>query len=158
MQRACSFVCWIGILGSVIGGFVMIACEMGLAGILTIILGTLISWIGSWALYAIGESADQAEETRKEIKLLKAELAGIRNNAAPETKEENAGFAKAENTPREVIQQIREKYEDPNWEKLERGYVRCPQCGRRLSVDFLEARKKCPDCGREYKAAKILKS
>ncbi len=36
------------------------------------------------------------------------------------------------------------------WNPAEPGFVNCPRCGKRMSVDFIKARKKCPDCGRPY--------
>ena len=68
-------VCWIGIIGSVIGGIVMIA-TMGsvgvLSGLLTIVLGVLFSWIGSFVLYGFGEMVENSD-IRTEL-AVKAEM------------------------------------------------------------------------------------
>ena len=57
-------ICWIGIICSIIGGIVMLA-TMGkpgvLPGILTIILGALFSWVGSFVLYGFGEMVENSD-------------------------------------------------------------------------------------------------
>ena len=56
-----SVVCIGGIVTSIISGLaMMISLESFLAGFLSMIVGALGSWIGSWALYAIGEAVDAA--------------------------------------------------------------------------------------------------
>ena len=68
-------VCWIGIIGSIIAGIVMIA-TMGTAGILsgflTIILGALLSWVSSFVLYGFGEMVENSD-IRTEL-AVKAEM------------------------------------------------------------------------------------
>lgn len=61
-------VCWIGIIGSVIVGFVLITTGLNLSGgaselylalgLLTLAVGSLISWLSTLALYALGEIAE----------------------------------------------------------------------------------------------------
>ena len=68
-------VCWIGIIGSIIAGIAMIA-TMGsvgvLSGLLTIVLGTLLSWVGSFVLYGFGEMVENSD-IRTEL-VVKAEM------------------------------------------------------------------------------------
>ena len=68
-------VCWIGIIGSIIAGMAMIA-TMGsvgvLSGLLTIVLGTLLSWVGSFVLYGFGEMVENSD-IRTEL-VVKAEM------------------------------------------------------------------------------------
>ena len=68
-------VCWIGIIGSVIAGIAMIA-TMGsvgvLSGLLTIVLGALLSWVGSFVLYGFGEMVENSD-IRTEL-AVKAEM------------------------------------------------------------------------------------
>ena len=62
-------VCWLGIIGSIIYGIILIMATTTTktvhpyigAGIAWIILGSFASWIGSWVIYAIGEAAEAAE-------------------------------------------------------------------------------------------------
>ena len=57
-------VCWLGIIGSVITGIGMMASSREseiILGILVIILGSLISWIGSFFTYGFGELIETAD-------------------------------------------------------------------------------------------------
>ena len=56
-------ICWLGIIGSVISGFGLMATEDDLIGIgvLVMVLGALFSWIGSFFLYGFGELIDQTQ-------------------------------------------------------------------------------------------------
>lgn len=69
--------CWIGIIASVVAGLVMIATSFSsyapaagiAAGILTAVLGSLFSWVGSFMMVGFGElvenTAEIAANTRK---------------------------------------------------------------------------------------------
>lgn len=69
--------CWIGIIASVVAGLVMIATSFSsdapaagiVAGILTAVMGSLFSWVGSFMLVGFGElvenTAEIAANTRK---------------------------------------------------------------------------------------------
>ena len=65
-------ICWIGIVGSVLAGIIMCVSDedMIIFGLLTMIAGALISWIGSFFMYGFGELIDKTAEiaanTRKE--------------------------------------------------------------------------------------------
>ena len=68
-------VCWIGIIGSIIAGIAMIATlgEVGvLSGPLTIVLGALLSQVGSFVLYGFGEMVENSD-IRTEL-AVKAEM------------------------------------------------------------------------------------
>lgn len=63
------FVCWVGIICSVIGGIALLLQssrynDTTVLGISVLIGGVLGSWIGSWALCAIGSAADDAAAVR----------------------------------------------------------------------------------------------
>ena len=83
VQILAKVVCWVGIILSVISGIMLIVAgnrvtvdlsSYGISnngvqpqggvlpGILTIIIGSLVSWLGSLATYAIGEAAEYAEK------------------------------------------------------------------------------------------------
>ena len=51
------FICWIGIIGSVVLGFAM-GSQVPLAGFLVALIGSLFSWISSFILYGFGELVD----------------------------------------------------------------------------------------------------
>lgn len=56
-------VCWIGIIASVIIGFILLVQDEDtvLAGLLTMILGSLGSWIGSFMTYGFGQLIENSD-------------------------------------------------------------------------------------------------
>ncbi len=73
--------CWIGIIGSIIGGVVMAASGAALmdydaasgvaaivGGVLTAVLGTLFSWIGSFMMLGFGEIVEKVNEIAENTK------------------------------------------------------------------------------------------
>ena len=58
--------CWIGIVCSVISGIAMMLSQQTdqgvLAGIVTIIVGCLVSWIGSFFAYGFGQLIENTDE------------------------------------------------------------------------------------------------
>ena len=58
--------CWIGIVFSVIGGIAMMLSQQAdqgvLLGILTIVVGCLVSWIGSFFAYGFGQLIENTDE------------------------------------------------------------------------------------------------
>lgn len=54
------FTCWVGIIGSVILGFAVGATSYSPLGLLVALIGSLLSWIGSFTLYGFGELIDTA--------------------------------------------------------------------------------------------------
>ena len=55
-------ICWIGIIASVVGGIGMMVMDedMIIFGLLTIPVGALMSWIGSFMLYGFGELVENS--------------------------------------------------------------------------------------------------
>ena len=67
LQGLAAVTCWIGIIASVITAIVLWVNNSRynptiLAGIITLVCGCLGSWIGSWAMYGLGEAAESAPE------------------------------------------------------------------------------------------------
>jgi hypothetical protein len=122
IKIAAKFFCWIGIIGSVVYGFVLIAQGnnmnnystyvggyrisgentgngLVLAGVLIIFLGSLFSWLGSLGIYALGQitmNSDITAETAVEIKEL---LEKERNSAEDGMSEEETEEEKSAHTP-----------------------------------------------------------
>ena len=55
------FICWLGIVGSVIAGIVLCSLHMSVIGFLTIVLGALLSWIGSFFIYGFGQLIENSD-------------------------------------------------------------------------------------------------
>lgn len=69
------FMCWLGIIVSVIAGIILIISarhsdgyysytdtNMVITGILVIVMGSILSWIGSFVLYGFGELVDNSSK------------------------------------------------------------------------------------------------
>ena len=53
---------WIGIVASVIGGIVLMSNVGFITGLLTAVVGSLFSWIGSLALYGFGQLVENSDQ------------------------------------------------------------------------------------------------
>lgn len=63
IQGVAQVVCWIGIITSVLAGIVLVATgDLALVGILTALVGSIGSWVGSLFLYGFGELILKATE------------------------------------------------------------------------------------------------
>ena len=152
-------VCWIGIICSVITGIVLFASsdryvDYTLPGILIIVLGSLGCWIGSWALYGIGEAAANSKLIVRELIIQPGESVGKHDN-------HGKAIEGAENSNRIVKEPINqqeesvEKHADhgeatdnvvnstENDVLLDGKYWRCARCG----TINLESRTFCKGCG-----------
>ena len=147
------FLCWTGIILSVISGIIMIANGASVSrgrysnapdyvglGFLTMIAGSLFSWLGSFFMYGFGQLVEDTGAIRSKMDTV-AYGANHAPAAIPADSWQN-GWAKAApeqpaEMPRAFIQ-------------AEPKFVNCPACGKRMSMDFIKARKHCPDCGRPF--------
>ena len=75
IKSLAKFMCWLGISASVIIGIVLIIgatnrngyysytdTNMVITGILVMIMGSILSWIGSFVLYGFGELVDNSSK------------------------------------------------------------------------------------------------
>ncbi len=80
IMKLAKVICWIGIIGSVILGIATIGTGISssrysygsgstgaaiFAGILTIVLGCLLSWIGSFFTYGFGQLIENTDHIRR---------------------------------------------------------------------------------------------
>ena len=65
LKRLAYFLCWGGIIISVVSGILFIRADMMLVGVLTMVIGSLYFWISSWMTYAIGEIAENTNINRR---------------------------------------------------------------------------------------------
>ncbi|MBR0466727.1 MAG: hypothetical protein IJJ40_04455 [Clostridia bacterium] len=124
--------CWIGISASLIVGFVLIGTNDALIGIGlgVMVIGSLLSWISSFALYGFGELIDQMQE-------INSKLSGEPNNySGTNSKRINPTVGKEEK---------HYKSEKGTCELCEKQDVDVIKC---KIVDSLGTRyrKICPDC------------
>ena len=74
------FICWVGIIASIIFGIIIIASATKsfggyrytdtrtiILGVITIVAGSIISWIGSFVLYGFGELVENSSTIKYEL-------------------------------------------------------------------------------------------
>ncbi len=61
IKKLAKFICIVGIIISIITGIVMISSNMAGAGFLTMIVGALMSWVGTFVLYGFGELVENSD-------------------------------------------------------------------------------------------------
>ena len=127
--------CVLGILASLIGGIAMMVGGAVLIGILTIVLGALLSWLSSLGLYGFGQLIENSDT-------LVAMLGS------------NAGAAASNASMLHQAAAEAEKKESPNWQctcgaKNPVTVSYCLSCRR--SREEAVKTIKCPSCGANNK-------
>jgi len=63
IKAVAKVICWIGIIASIIIGFIMLVQDedTAFAGLLTMVLGSLGSWIGSFITYGFGQLVENSD-------------------------------------------------------------------------------------------------
>ena len=61
LQKLAKVVCWLGIIVSVISGIVFMTQNQIVIGLVYLILGSVMSWIGSWSIYGLGLVVEKVE-------------------------------------------------------------------------------------------------
>lgn len=61
LQKLAKVFCWLGIIISVISGIVFMTQNQVLIGALYLVLGSVMSWIGSWSIYGLGLVVESVE-------------------------------------------------------------------------------------------------
>ena len=58
----------LGILGSVISGIALMVSVNFIVGLLTIVFGSFLAWVGSWLIYGVGEAVENSEEILRKLR------------------------------------------------------------------------------------------
>ena len=103
-------------IGAIITGVVLMATDEGLIvyGLLTLVCGPIIAWVGSWILYAFGQLVEDVhamrdkEGTTEEVKAKREAKERARREAEEKAKREAEEKAKRE-AEEEVIREAEEK-------------------------------------------------
>ena len=88
LKRLAKFSCWFGIIGSVISAIALWAANsrynptIGL-GFVILVVGCLCSWIGTWAIYGIGEAAENSWEARASLQQISRQLSKLQTAEQP---------------------------------------------------------------------------
>ena len=142
-------ICWIGIISSVIGGAVMMLNGLAFenseevwGGILVIVVGVLVSWIGSFRLYGFGQLVENTDILAGQYR--KAE---VRKEWSPQE------VQKVKSALREKKANKKESVVDAKINENEWIDLICPSCGETLSFTKEQIRSNpqvdCPNCGFE---------
>lgn len=91
---------FLGIGLSVAFGFLLIVGKDYMAGLVTIIVGVLVSWIGSFVLYSWGEVIDELKEQTKIQEGISVMLTNQINNQEKKETESHKATTIEENTKR----------------------------------------------------------
>ncbi len=149
--------CWIGIIASIIIGFILMAKndEFILIGVLIMILGCLASWIGSFMPYGFGELIENSQTI---IELLEQE---IKNENTPnnipmsevlkpvQLTEHNVNYD--DNVKDAIIKKMIEGKTNTSENEVKIKY-QCPKCNNKFTfnvkniTDFNKTQK-CLICG-----------
>ncbi len=166
LQSLAKILCWIGIIASVIMAIVMWSQKYGnestaFLGFLYLVLGCLGSWIGSWAMYGLGIVVEyvenknanpplsQHEDTDHKTENVGSMFQISKNSNLPV---QDPSLSKEKTSSTEMKRKLPVKYNiNPDWPDDGEGFVKCPRCNKRMSIDFVNARKKCPECDLVYR-------
>jgi hypothetical protein len=174
-------------IGAVITGIVLMinASDIDdgffIAGILTVIFGPIVAWVGSWLLYGYGELIDKAceierntfninktiSETISTANTVEGEIKKSENAIMPAGQEKKESENRTTATEQEGgnVPQTREAY--ALWEKMANTqrvtFGRCEMCGKKkqqlifVEVDFFGNTRKnvCYDCFTSYDCHEI---
>ena len=141
-------VTWLGIVGSIIYGFVVMAQDEDLVivGILTMILGSVGSWIGSFLLYGFGQLIENSEELIRLMKVGNAYTRGIESNTSEDEYEEEDD----EEYDDEPAAPPKPSNYIPPIDVSAVSFWRCSGCGKTITTD------QCPFCGASAITASVF--
>ena len=72
IKKLAQFGCWVGIICCIITGIVFliltsVQSEFVIFGLLVLILGPILMWIGSWVLYSWGDTVDNVQALKEKL-------------------------------------------------------------------------------------------
>ena len=130
-------------IGAVITGIVLLATVddyLILYGLLTLVCGPIIAWVGSWILYAFGELVEDVHAMRKKYYPMAEELA---NREAGEKEKREAvptAHSVAASTQKVSVEESADNDDDDFIEGV------CPNCGEKWSAFFDDTEVICHKC------------
>lgn len=96
VKKLATFFMVIGIIESLVGGIEIMdnARSNGgkVFGVVVIILGSFVSWIGSWVMYAIGQTAEEVSQLKNQILGTNDREKEVKTETETETKIKNQVF------------------------------------------------------------------
>ena len=88
--------CWIGIIASVVYGIILINNYQEVVGAVTIVVGALSSWIGSFALYGFGQLVENSDLQTERMWKVQTDMEKLTSELSSFTKAANEYMSKKE--------------------------------------------------------------
>ena len=157
IKSLASIVCWLGIISFAIWGILIISAgrRIGLGGtllgIIVIVGGGVISWMGSLTTYGLGELIETNQEISKNMREIKHKMeqpaATTSIAAKPKTEETALSHRPMEITPAPATQEKSDSPVVPIPDAESEGqYCICPVCNQKQRV----GRALCFKCGQKF--------
>ena len=168
IKRFAKAYCWVEIISCIVVGIILLVEGSTLAGVLCIVVGSLVSWVSAWGLYAFGEITDKVSKIQNDIAILKEEMSNSKkvsngqrypsttrsivqsvssNVTSIDNSMVDSNSTVENNTDNNNKKKGKDIDIDPEWIIEGSTWVKCPQCGQKRPRDFIKATKKCPVCG-----------
>lgn len=136
-------ICWIGIIGCVVTGIVLMIIDDDyvLIGILIAVFGSAASWIGTFFMYGFGQLIENSDIIAQQCS----------RNYQENVKESEKEKQKTENKRQQIRKERIIDADTPDDEYFD---IQCPNCGAQLSftkLELLESEKLlCLMCNKEF--------
>lgn len=152
-------ICALGIIGSVIGGIVLISVDMVIVGIIVLIGGSLLSWLGSFGLYGFGQLIENTDilvaqgkkNYQRSGETEKNDGVPVGEKYKEDDSEQNVDNKISEEMSQNEIENDNSETEVLDSDSDEFVDVYCPECGKMLSFTKEYIRQSpflfCPHCG-----------
>lgn len=82
--------CWIGIAVAVISGVIVFVDGSMIVGLLTIIIGSLASWLGSFMMYGFGQLVENSDAAAYRLEKLEQAVAKMQQGQQPAARDADA--------------------------------------------------------------------
>ena len=134
IQKAASFLFVFEIIASLIGGFFLIANELFILGLITIIAGSFVSWLSFLFVYGYGQLIENSDRIATQAGRINKNL---KSSLGLEKKKESNLYIEEWNIPKNQKSSHR-------WQ--------CSNCGKMISEDI------CPYCGNDISQYDFMKN
>lgn len=154
IKALAKFITWLGIAGSAIAGIAIISSgsqmpryygdnTMAIPGLLTIVLGSLFSWLGSFLLYGFGELIEQTTMVNQNLSKLQSDPWHPNEKSSPVF-----AAAEPEIKPEQTKAQAMVEDEEDKIAVVDRSkeLLICPFCGTTQQSN----RNICFSCGAKF--------
>jgi len=122
---------------SITVGAKFLLTEAIVSGVITIIIGPIVSWISSWVIYGIGEAAENSAYIKEWI--LENALRGGKRPAPVERRPEEVENSYAMQNVKQIAGAIEVETDS-------HGEASCPKCRKTVTFDPPNCARKCNHC------------